>query len=118
MGAVVEMYGEEVHDAATALDVCEIQALIILLDRQTVADPDKEKLGAWLVSIQRGRGFRVLEAWLDQGVDEYEFHFAVRGVEWPLNERGVEKTVDGSTEEWKWLLSWVLAQSVDGEGRN
>ncbi|KAK8023850.1 hypothetical protein PG993_011916 [Apiospora rasikravindrae] len=112
MGAVIEMYGVD-SSHTTGIDVCEIQALIILLDRQVVLRPRKQKLKAWLVSVQMNRGFRALEAWLDQSVDEYVFHFAVvdeRG--WPRDSES-HKTIDGSTDEWKWLLSYVLAQSID-----
>ncbi|KAK6822500.1 hypothetical protein PG987_014045 [Apiospora arundinis] len=116
MGAVIMSRNESI--IPYSIDVCEMQALIILLDRQTVFQPNKMKLRAWLISINPNRGFRILEAWLDQNTNKYAFHFSIlEERSWPPPEvyqlGWRNKLIDGSTDEWKWLLSWALAQRTD-----
>lgn len=110
MGAVIQSLHESI--TPNSIDVCEMQALIILLDRQTAFRSDKQKLRAWLISINRRRGFRILEAWYDQN-DKYAFHFSIlQRRPWVGGNKAGwrNKLIDGSTDEWKWLLSWALAQ--------
>ncbi|KAK8102329.1 hypothetical protein PG984_015475 [Apiospora sp. TS-2023a] len=105
MGAVIEV-ADGVFRPGT-IDVCELQALVILLDRQMMYCPEKAKPRAWVVSI-KPEHFRVLEAYLDQRVNPYEFHFSI--VEECSYIGARTKRLDGKDKEWKWLLSWALAQ--------
>ncbi|KAK8070696.1 hypothetical protein PG997_010899 [Apiospora hydei] len=76
MGAVIGI--EDSERTPGSIDICELQALMILLDRQTVYHPEKAKLRAWVVSVKPDY-LRALEAYVDQSVDRYTFHFSIVG---------------------------------------
>ncbi|KAK8876867.1 hypothetical protein PGQ11_001813 [Apiospora arundinis] len=114
MGAVLEIHDSIGPSNNDHIEVCELQALLILLERQTAFDPKKVVLRAWLVSVKRHRGFRVMEAWVDQSFNTPTFHFTLLGERyWPKIDYGVgvyPQTIDGRTDEWDWLLKWLFAQ--------
>ncbi|KAK7917694.1 hypothetical protein PG985_011302 [Apiospora marii] len=113
MGAVIKIHRSGDHTwHRDTIEVAELQALIILLDRQTIYAPKKRKLRAWLVSVNTER-FRVLEAYLDQDADAHSFHFSILDERaWPLEDQYPKNDIHGDDETWKWLLSWVLPQPL------
>ncbi|KAK7917695.1 hypothetical protein PG985_011303 [Apiospora marii] len=105
MGAIIEI-PDGVH-TPRSIDYCELHALCILLARQKTYGYAKPKLSAWVISIKPDH-FRVLEAYLDQNVDPHAFHFSiVDECRWMKRKT---RNLDGSDVEYKWLLSWALAQ--------
>ncbi|KAK8004864.1 hypothetical protein PG990_010901 [Apiospora arundinis] len=113
MGAVLGIHASETDPGS--IEVCEIQALLIMLERQKLFDREKRVLRSWMVSVKRKRGFRIMEAWVDQEVEKPELHFSLlEDRPWPKDgEEGElpEHIDDDTTQEWRWLLSWVFAQA-------
>ncbi|KAK7973715.1 hypothetical protein PG989_015563 [Apiospora arundinis] len=106
MGAVIDIR-DEAKRGVRGIEVCEMLAFTILLDRQTGFRPDKQKLKAWAISI-RADYFRVLEAYLDQGVNPYVFYFSiVDEQDW---KQAGKKNLEGNDKEWEWLLLWAFPQ--------
>ncbi|KAK8102330.1 hypothetical protein PG984_015476 [Apiospora sp. TS-2023a] len=113
MGAFVQLHrgGDHTWHRDT-VEVTELQALIILLDRQTIYAPQKQKLRAWLVSGNDKR-FRVLEAYLDQDVDVHALHVSILDERaWPVEGQQPRTNSYGDDLVWKWLLSWVFPQPL------
>ncbi|KAK6856533.1 hypothetical protein PG995_006720 [Apiospora arundinis] len=106
MGAVIDIR-DELKRGVCGIEVCEMLALTILLDRQTGFHPDKEKLKAWVISIQADY-FCVLEAYLHQSVNPCAFYFSiVDEQDW---KQAGEKNLEGGDKEWEWLPSWAFPQ--------
>ncbi|KAK8023854.1 hypothetical protein PG993_011920 [Apiospora rasikravindrae] len=108
MGAVIEIRDEVKRPGR--IDICELQALIILLDRQTVYSPNKAKLRAWVVSVKPDY-FRALEAYVDQSVNPKEFHFSIVDEETWADR--TTKNLESNDKQWKWLISWIFAQPIN-----
>ncbi|KAK7946364.1 uncharacterized protein PG986_010685 [Apiospora aurea] len=108
MGAVIGI--EDSAHTRNTIDVCELQALMNLLDPQTVYNPNKAKLRAWVVSIKTGY-FRALEAYVDQSVDRFAFHVSILDEEtWAEH---ATRNLESTDKQWKWLLSWAFAQPIN-----
>ncbi|KAK6840022.1 hypothetical protein PG987_005888 [Apiospora arundinis] len=98
---------DELKRGVCGIEVYEMLALTILLDRQTGFHPDNQKLKALVISIQANY-FCVLEAYLDQSVNPYVFYFSIVD-EQDWRQAG-KKNLEGDDKEWEWLLSWNFTQ--------